>query len=86
MKNSLSLLARGLFITSLVILFNCSDDGATPANTNDPGDPNDFCNVEACQANGTLKAVCINEYTDCVALGKSTKAECAAFAVETCTI
>ena len=86
MKNSLSLLARGLFITSLVILFNCSDDGATPATADDPGDPNDFCNVEVCQTNGTLKQVCIDEYTDCVALGKLSKVECAAFAAETCTI
>ena len=84
MKNSLRLLARGLFITSLVILFNCSDDGATPSNSNDR------CNTEACIGDSDLakaaRAVCEDEYTDCLALGLSSDAECAAFATETCTI
>jgi hypothetical protein len=82
MKNSLNFLFRGLFITSLVILFTCSESVAP----DDPGDPNDFCDIEVCMTNGTLKQVCIDEYTDCVALGKLSKVECAAFAAETCTI
>ena len=83
MKNYLTLLARGLFITSLVILFNCSDD-ATPANTSGR------CNTEACLGDSDLakaaRAICEDEYTDCVALGAKSEAECAAFATETCTI
>ena len=86
MKNYLTLLARGLFITSLVILFNCSDSVDPATTADDPGDPNDFCNVELCMTNGQLKTVCIDEYNDCVALGKLTKTECAALATETCTI
>ena len=82
MKNPLSLLARGLFIISLVILFACSDDGATPANTND------LCNTELCQGDSDAaklaKAVCMDEYNDCVALGAKSESECATFANETC--
>ena len=79
MKNYLSLLARGLFITSLVILFNCSDDAANPTS--------DLCNTEACVGDSDLakaaRAVCMDEYNDCVALGAKSEAECAAFATET---
>lgn len=83
MKNSLSLLARGLFITSLVILFNCSDGDVAPGNSA-------RCNTEACIGDSDLakaaRAICEDEYSDCVALGAKSEAECAAFATETCTI
>ena len=83
MKNHLMLLARGLFIASLVILFNCSDDAATPGNSA-------RCNTEACIGDSDLakaaRAVCEDEYSDCIALGAKSEAECAAFATETCTI
>ena len=70
-----------LSIAFLAISFSCGgDDG------NDPGDPNDFCNIEACATNSTLKAVCIDEYNDCVSSGVGTKSECAVFAAETCTV
>ena len=82
MKKSLSFLFKGLFLVSLVFLFNCSDD-ATPANTND------LCNTEACVGDSDLakaaRAVCMDEYNDCIALGAKSAAECAAFATETCT-
>ena len=85
MKNYLTLLFRGLFITSLVILFNCSDDGATPSNNS-----SNRCNTEACIGDSDLakaaRAVCEDEYTDCLALGSKSESECAAFATETCTI
>ena len=84
MKNNLNSLFRGLFIASLVLLFTCSDDDATPANTSGR------CNTEACLGDSDLakaaRAVCEDEYTDCVALGAKSEAECAAFATETCTI
>ena len=57
MKKSLSFLFKGLFLVSLVFLFNCSDD-ATPANTND------LCNTEACVGDSDLakaaRAVCMD--------------------------
>jgi len=82
MKYNLNSLFRGLFIASLVLLFTCSDD-ATPANTSD------LCNIEACVGDSDLakaaRAVCMDEYNDCIALGVKSEAECAAFATETCT-
>jgi hypothetical protein len=80
MKKLIDILYRGLFLSCLVILFTCSDDVDA-----DPGDPNDFCSVELCSKDGVAKQVCIDEYYDCLDTGKS-KEQCAAFAVETCTI
>ena len=84
MKNNLNSLFRGIFIASLVLLFTCSDDAATPGNNSAR------CNTEACIGDSDLakaaRAVCEDEYTDCLALGSKSEAECAAFATETCTI
>lgn len=83
MKKLSDILYRGLFLACLVILVTCGDD-VNP--DDDPGDPNDFCNIELCTSNGTLKQVCIDEYNDCVATGNKSKSQCATFAAETCTI
>jgi len=83
MKKLINILHRGLYLTCFLIFFSCNGDDETA--TDDPGDPNDFCNIEACSSNPTFKSVCIDEYNDCVALGIKTKTECAAFAAETCT-
>ena len=50
--------------------------------------PEELCNVELCavdsDAGRLLKAACVNEITDCIALGMSTTDQCIAFGVETC--
>ena len=83
MKKLLKTLILPLTLTGLVLLSSCGKDDD---NVTDPGDPNDFCNVELCMTNGTLKTVCIDEYNDCVALAQRSKEECALLATETCTI
>lgn len=60
------------------LLIACSDEP-------DPGDPNDFCDFELCASNATLKAVCIDEYNDCVDLGGE-KSDCAVAAQATCNL
>ena len=70
-----------LGVACLSLIPSCGDD--PDPTTSD--DPNSFCNVEVCMTNGTLKQVCIDEYTDCVAAGGD-KDQCRAFATETCTI
>jgi hypothetical protein len=75
-------LIGSLGVACLFVMLSCGDD-ATPSD--DPGDPNEFCNVEICVGNDTFKNVCIDEYNDCVAKGGD-KQNCAAGAIETCTI
>jgi len=84
MKKILRILSLCMTLSCLTLFVSCNDDG--DAVGADPGDPEDFCSIELCQSNGTLKQVCIDEYNDCVATGARTKEECAAFAAETCTI
>jgi hypothetical protein len=83
MKKLIDILYRSLFVACLVILTTCSDDDMAPGNSA-------RCNLEACIGDSDLakaaRAVCEDEYTDCLALGAKSEAECAAFATETCTI
>jgi hypothetical protein len=81
MKNLLKLLCTCLFIGCFFMFLSCSDDDPGA----DPGDPNDFCDIEVCSTNANFKQVCIDEYNDCVALGGD-KETCAAAATETCTL
>ena len=67
-----------ILVTSLT--FNACNNDVEPGQ-----DPNEICNVELCETNGTLKQVCIDEYNDCVAKGGDPE-QCAAAATETCTI
>jgi len=63
-----------------IMFYSCSDD-----DDGDSGqDANSICNVEACSTNANFKAVCVDEYNDCIDLGGD-PGQCAAAATETCT-
>ena len=49
----------------------------------------ELCCIELCfvgDLTEELRGVCLDEYSDCLALGELTDAECEALAEETCTI
>ena len=81
MKTKAKILIMSLLFGGMTAMYSCNNDDDV-----DPGDPNDFCNVELCVSNANFKTVCIDEYNDCVALGAKSNEECAALATETCTI
>ena len=82
MKTKAKVLILSLLIGGMTAMYSCGDDDDV-----DPG--GGLCNVELCvgdsDAAKLAKAVCMDEYNDCVALGAKSEAECAAFANETCT-
>ena len=85
MKTKAKVLILSLLFGVMTAMYSCSDDDDA-----DPASSNDLCNVEICVGDSdeakAFKAVCMNEYNDCVALGAKTEAECAALATETCTL
>lgn len=77
-KSLILILALGLFSLTFI---TCSDDDGG----NGGEDPNSICNVEACAGNENFKAVCVDEYNDCIERGGDPD-QCAAAATETCTL
>ena len=83
MKTKAKILIMSLLIGGMTAMYSCGDDDDV-----DPG--SELCNVEVCvgdsDAAKAAKAICINEYNQCIALGNKSQSECAAIATETCTL
>ena len=82
MKKKAKVLIMSLLLCGMTAMYSCSEDSA------DPG--SELCNVEVCvgdsDAAKAAKAICINEYNQCITLGNKSESECAAIATETCTL
>ncbi len=70
-----------VLLVSLIIGFVAACGG----DDDNGGDPNEFCNIEACATNEGFRTVCIDEYNDCIALGGDPE-DCRVAATETCTL
>ena len=71
-------------VISLGIGAGCNKNG-NDSNSGNQIDIDAECDIELCAENPGFKAVCIDEYNDCVTAGGDEQ-ECLVFATETCTV